>query len=116
MTAFYDRCDVTVLPCINNTETFGLVQIESMLRGTPVVASDLPGVRQPVTTTGMGRITPIGDSFAIADAIIDVVDHAGKFTCDPGILQATYLPDKVAEAYEELIDDLFTRLGYKGNR
>jgi len=116
MTAFYDRCDVTVLPSINNTETFGLVQIESMLRGTPVVASDLPGVRQPVMTTGMGKITPIGDHRAIAEAIIDVADHPERYTCDRDDLEATYLPGKVAEAYETLINGLFTRLGYKRTR
>jgi len=116
MTAFYDRCDVTVLPSINNTETFGLVQIESMLRGTPVVASDLPGVRQPVMTTGMGKITPIGDHGAIAEAIIDVADHPERYACDRDELEATYLPGKVAEAYETLINGLFTRLGHKRTR
>jgi glycosyltransferase involved in cell wall biosynthesis len=37
--------DVTVLPSINSTESFGMVQVESMTCGTPVVATDLPGVR-----------------------------------------------------------------------
>jgi glycosyltransferase involved in cell wall biosynthesis len=115
MTAFYDRCDVTVLPSINNTETFGLVQIESMLRGTPVVASDLPGVRQPVTTTGMGKITPVGDSQAIAEAIIEVVDHPEAYTVNPHSLEETYAPAKVAEAYEALIYSLFSGTGYKGS-
>ena len=54
--------DVLVLPSINSTESFGLVQVEAMLRGVPVVASDLPGVRQPVRMTGMGEIAPIGDA------------------------------------------------------
>jgi glycosyltransferase involved in cell wall biosynthesis len=116
MTAFYDRCDVTVLPSINNTETFGLVQIESMLRGTPVVASDLPGVRQPVTTTGMGRITPVGDPGAIAEAIIDIVAHPEGYVGDRKTLEATYLPAKVAEDYESLINQLFPRLGDRGSR
>ena len=59
LACFYAACDVTILPSINMTESFGLVQVESMLAGTPVVATDLPGVRQPVLTTGMGRIVPV---------------------------------------------------------
>jgi glycosyltransferase involved in cell wall biosynthesis len=62
MAAFFHTCDVTVLPSLNNTETFGLVQIESMMCGTPSIASNLPGVRQPVTITGMGKVVPIGDA------------------------------------------------------
>jgi glycosyltransferase involved in cell wall biosynthesis len=110
MTAFYDRCDVTVLPSINNTETFGLVQIESMMRGTPVVASDLPGVRVPVTSTGMGKITPIGDHNAIARAIVDVVENPEAFTFSAKTLEETYRPGKTAEAYESLINSLAAQL------
>ena len=45
LSVFYAACDVTVLPSLNRTESFGFVQVESMLCGTPVVASALPGVR-----------------------------------------------------------------------
>ena len=55
---FFPAAEVTVLPSINSTESFGMVQVESMACGTPVVASDLPGVRVPVTLTGMGRVVP----------------------------------------------------------
>ena len=44
-----------------------------MLQGTPVVASNLPGVRQPVLKTGFGRIVPPRDSLALADAICSVL-------------------------------------------
>jgi hypothetical protein len=36
----------------------GLVQIEAMRNGVPMTAS--PGVRQPVTMTGMGEVTQVG--------------------------------------------------------
>ena len=68
MTAFFDAIDVLVVPSLNSTESFGLIQIEAMLRGTPSVASDLPGVRQPVRMTGMGRVVPVGDAPALAGA------------------------------------------------
>ena len=58
----FAAADVLVLPSLNSTESFGLVQVEAMLCGVPSVASDLPGVRQPVRITGMGEIARIGDA------------------------------------------------------
>ena len=54
LTAFFKTCEVLVVPSLNSTEGFGLVQVEAMSCGTPVVATDLPGVRVPVKTSGCG--------------------------------------------------------------
>ena len=62
MSSFFGAIDVLVVSSINSTESFGLVQVESMLCGTPVVATNLPGVRQPVLTTGMGAIVEPADA------------------------------------------------------
>ena len=78
MAAFFPNLDVLVLPSLNSTEAFGLVQIEAMMNGIPCVASELPGVRQPVLRHGMGRIFPIGDSKGLADAILEVLSSQGK--------------------------------------
>jgi len=43
MAAFYPNIDLLVVASTNSTETFGFVQIEAMMNGKPVVASDLPG-------------------------------------------------------------------------
>jgi glycosyltransferase involved in cell wall biosynthesis len=64
LSAFYRLCDVTVLPSTNSTESFGIVQVESMASGTPVVASNLPGVREPVRITGMGCVVTPADARA----------------------------------------------------
>ncbi|MCC7209398.1 MAG: glycosyltransferase family 4 protein, partial [Anaerolineae bacterium] len=52
MANFYAAMDVLALP--SDTECFALVQVEAMLCGTPVVMTDTPGGRVPVTVTGMG--------------------------------------------------------------
>jgi glycosyltransferase involved in cell wall biosynthesis len=79
LAAYYRACDVTVLPSINQTETFGFVQVESMLCGTPVVASDLPGVRVPVQTTGMGCVTPVCDAASLALNIVEVIQNRPQY-------------------------------------
>jgi glycosyltransferase involved in cell wall biosynthesis len=56
-----------------------MVQVESMLCGTPVVASDLPGVRVPVQATGMGKLAPPGDPRVLAEAILEVLEHRERF-------------------------------------
>ncbi len=41
----YQSSDILILPSINSHEAFGLVLIEALACGLPVIASDLPGVR-----------------------------------------------------------------------
>ena len=84
--------DVLALPSINATESFGMVQVEAMLSGVPVVASDLPGVRQPARLTGMGEIARIGDADDLARRLLEVLESpetvpAGRGP-DPGDLPA----------------------------
>jgi glycosyltransferase involved in cell wall biosynthesis len=116
MASFFHACDVTVLPSVNSTESFGLVQIESMLCATPVVASDLPGVRQPVLTTGMGRIAPVGDAPALAGAILDVLAKRDTMHRDAGSIAERYAPQHTAQQYEELFIRLQAELGKASGR
>jgi glycosyltransferase involved in cell wall biosynthesis len=107
--SFFKSCDVTVLPSVNSTESFGLVQIESMMMGTPVVASDLPGVRQPILTTGMGRTVPTRDSSALGEAIIDVLRHPRSYKGKPADIASRFTPDAIAAQYEALFSQLLER-------
>ena len=98
--AFFRVCEVTVLPSINSTESYGLVQVESMACGTPVVASDLPGVRVPVQMTGMGSIVTSTDAPALAQALIDILDHPQDYRRNPEHLVQLSSPENVAIEYE----------------
>jgi glycosyltransferase involved in cell wall biosynthesis len=105
MAAFYPSLDALAVPSLNSTESFGLVQIEAMMNGVPVVASDLPGVRQPVAMTGMGAIVPIGDSKGLSQALLRVLD--GGFTRTEELeLARLFSPAACAAAYEELFSRL----------
>ena len=106
MAAYYPNLDVLVLPSLNSTEAFGLVQIEAMINGVPTVASDLPGVRQPVKLHEMGKIIPIGDSAALAESVIDILNHPQDFRRDPRAIADRYKPDTIAEEYEQLFEEM----------
>jgi len=67
---FYRSLDLFVLPSVNSYEAFGMVQVEAMKSGVPVIASDMRGVRVPVQKTGNGTNVPVRDARALADAIL----------------------------------------------
>ena len=106
LTAFYRSLSCLVLCSLNNTETFGLVQIEAMMNGVPVVASNLPGVRQPLEMTGFGEITPVGDHEALAAALIRILNHPVSFSFSPKLIKQTFNPDNTAHRYITLYNDL----------
>ena len=109
LAAFFKTCEVTVLPSLNATESFGIVQVESMSCGTPSVASNLPGVRCAVQETGMGRIVQPRDAQGLAQAIIEVLDDPQRFSGDAAQVRKHYASDTVAYQYEQLFKELLTR-------
>jgi glycosyltransferase involved in cell wall biosynthesis len=66
-------CDV-VAHCSTSPEPFGQVIVQSMLAGTPVVASDGGGVREIVSHDVTGQLTPREDHLALAVAIRRYLD------------------------------------------
>jgi len=96
----FTMADVLVLPSINSTESFGLVQVEAMLRGVPVVASNLPGVRQPARMTGMGEIAPIGDAAGLADRILRVLESPERYRRPREEIRKMFSQDRTLAEYE----------------
>lgn len=106
MAAYYPNLDVLVVPSLNSTEAFGLVQIEAMMNGVPCIASALPGVRRPVQMHNMGEVVPIGNASALADALLKVLANRADYKCNTAELARTYDPDSVAAEYEKLLAKL----------
>ena len=108
LTAFYQTMDVLVLPSVNSTESFGMTQAEAMLAGTPVVASDIPGVREAVRVTGMGELVPPRDEQALARAIVAVLQERDSYVRPANEIRALFDSRKTAAFYEELFAQLVT--------
>ncbi len=90
---------------LNNTESFGLVQVEAFLCGPPVVATDLPGVRQPVRMTGMGEIVPIADAAGLAEGIVKVLKDRAGYVRPRAEIVDIFSMARTTEAYERLFGD-----------
>jgi glycosyltransferase involved in cell wall biosynthesis len=80
-------------------EGFGNVLVEALYCGTPVVSTDCPhGPREVLADGHFGRLVPVGDPRALADAIVESLDEEP----DPRRLRAhaeTFSTTRSADAY-----------------
>ena len=97
LSAWYSACDLFVLPSITAAEAFGLVQLEAMARGKPVVStrvrSGVPWVNQDGVT---GLTVPPGDVAALREAV-------GRLATDAALRR------RMGEAARERFLSTFTR-------
>ena len=66
------------------------------------VATDLPGVRQPVTVTGMGEIVAIADPASLAEGIVKVLENRNAYLRTRAEIEALFDLDVTVAAYERL--------------
>ena len=75
--ALYQASDVLVLPSVAPTETFGLVQVEAHVSGTPTICTSLPtGVTRVTQHEVTGLVVPPADAAALAASLRRLLSDA----------------------------------------
>ncbi len=104
MANFYGMLDVLALP--SRTDCFPSVQIEAMMCGTPVVATDIPGGRVPVQVTGMGRLVRPRDERALADGLVQVLQERPAYVKPRQEIKSVFGLERSIDEYETLLRSL----------
>jgi glycosyltransferase involved in cell wall biosynthesis len=110
---YYRLADLTVLPSVTMGEAFGLVLVESLASGKPVVASNLPGVRTVVQHERDGLLVEPRNPAALADAIGRVLHdrHQRQNMGQVGRLKVEYTYDwrkiggRLEAIYRQVLSD-----------
>jgi phosphatidyl-myo-inositol alpha-mannosyltransferase len=106
---YHAACEVFCAPATGR-ESFGIVLVEAMAAGLPVVASDIPGYREVVRYEVEGLLVPASDPGRLAAAVSRILDRPelGRKLGEAGRIRARrYSWDQVARevesAYEEAL-------------
>lgn len=70
----YDMADVFVLPS-TTAEAFGIVVLEAMASGVPVIATDVGGIPEIVRESESGLLVPPGNEFELRNAIERLLEN-----------------------------------------
>ena len=108
----FSDCDIFVLPSVEKTEAFGIVQIEAMSQGKPVINTKLPSGVPLVSLDGLTGITvPPSDVQSLAEAMQKLVDNKelrleyGRNAYKRAIeeFSESVMLDRVFKQYESLV-------------
>lgn len=108
--SYYKTCDVFCAPA-TGFESFGIVLLEAMATGKPVVASAIEGYSDLVSHGGQGLLVPPKDETTLAQALLSLL--ADKPLCqhmgEQGILHAQgfaweQVARRVLDYYEDLLE------------
>lgn len=107
---YYASCDAFCAPS-NGHESFGIVLLEAMATGKPIVASDIPGYASVMTHGQEGLLSPPNDPAGLSDAISAVLTNgnmaaafgaAGQTTAEP--YRWSRIAARVLDVYGEAKD------------
>jgi glycosyltransferase involved in cell wall biosynthesis len=102
LSKFYSSIDVFSLPSVNPFEAFGIVQVEALMLGIPVIASNLPGVRQPVTKTGLGIVVEPRSVEDIKNAFLKIKNMKIDSQRGVEIANSLYSKESILNMFENL--------------
>lgn len=68
-----EQCDLLVLP--SQSETFGIVVIEALASGKPVVATRCGGPEDVITQPELGELCEVNSVDALADSLLNLIQR-----------------------------------------
>ena len=89
------------------------VAVVTACNATPVVATELPGVREPVRMTGMGEVVPVRDPSALADALTRVLQERSSYVRRREEIEELFDLERTLDRYEALFAEV-RRLRHRG--
>jgi glycosyltransferase involved in cell wall biosynthesis len=107
----YRAADFLVLPSETRGEAFGVVLLEAMASGKPVIASNLPGVRSVVADGIDGLLVRPSDSVALAEALDRMARMSGEARAAMGRagrrkVEASYEWNQIGDRLEAIYCDV----------
>jgi glycosyltransferase involved in cell wall biosynthesis len=106
---YYAAADVFV--SLSRAEGLPVTLLEAMAAGLPVIASDIPGVREVVADGETGRLVPVGDSAELQKALVEFLDSEWcRFFGRAGLkrVRDRFNIEQMAEGYRTLYRSLTT--------
>jgi glycosyltransferase involved in cell wall biosynthesis len=114
---YYRLADVTTLPSTTAGEAFGLVLLESLACGTPVLASSLPGVRTVVADGQDGFLVEPGNQAALTAALQQMTTISPHTRHTMGLagrrkVEERYAWERIGQRLEQLYQDILFPPGH----
>lgn len=108
--AFYGSSHLFVLPSTDpRQEGFGLVALEALACGRPILTTSIIGVASDITSHGAGVVIPPGDSKALTEALTDLsarMDLLKEMSLRSRVMvDKGYTWERVAVDYETLFKE-----------
>lgn len=102
------ECDLFVMPSWD--EGFGIVYVEAMARGVPVIACTGQGISPLIEASGGGTLVPTHDFGAIAEAIETYARHPDRLAvagrCGHAYVTENYTWDHIADRMSKLYEQV----------
>jgi len=108
---YYSAAEVVVMP--SHYESFGMVALEAMACGTPVVASQVGGLAFLVRDGETGFVVPGNDVQALANRLVELIKNqelrnklGNQSTKYAQLYSWENISEKIAEVYKQLLGDI----------
>ena len=104
----YNQSQIFVLPSVSHEEGFGIVLLEAMACGTPVICTNIVGVAKDIEMNKAGIVVKPKNEKELSNALIKILKNKtdrkkmGENALE--LVQLKYSLDKMAESFEKIYE------------